>query len=260
VLRIRFKHLDETEFEDFCFDLLDALGFVNLDWRKGTGKKTSPADRGRDIEAYWPRVDVDETRHLDRWFVDPKHYETGVPPERLQGLLTWAEAERPHTALVIASGFLSNPAKDNLKLYEENRRPPFEIKVWERKRLEGFLEDHPQLVEKYLLAGSSLRSEDELIAAEQEFFDRIWYERHLIFRGKVESGEEERPDEIYRMALEAAERAKARRSDLRPVNDDFEWGMWNGKFFCRRIDFDPERPDLLHVENLVDHVGAHERP
>lgn len=45
VLRITFKHLDETEFEDFCLDLLDALGFVNLDWRKGTGKKTSPRRR-----------------------------------------------------------------------------------------------------------------------------------------------------------------------------------------------------------------------
>lgn len=29
-------HLDSTEFEEFCFDLLGSLGFTNLDWRKGT--------------------------------------------------------------------------------------------------------------------------------------------------------------------------------------------------------------------------------
>jgi hypothetical protein len=27
--------MNETEFEEFCFDLLRELGFVNLDWRKG---------------------------------------------------------------------------------------------------------------------------------------------------------------------------------------------------------------------------------
>jgi RimJ/RimL family protein N-acetyltransferase len=51
------------------------------------------------------------------WFVDCKHYERGVPPEALQGLLTWAQAERPHVALVMASGFLSNAAKDYLRVY-----------------------------------------------------------------------------------------------------------------------------------------------
>jgi hypothetical protein len=28
--------LDETEFEEFCFERLEKLGFVNIDWRKGT--------------------------------------------------------------------------------------------------------------------------------------------------------------------------------------------------------------------------------
>lgn len=63
VLPMSFTYLDDSEFEEFAVDLLDALGFVNIEWRKGTGLKSSPADQGRDIEADWPRVDVDETRH-----------------------------------------------------------------------------------------------------------------------------------------------------------------------------------------------------
>lgn len=31
---ISFDHLTSSEFEEFCFDLLQANGFVNLDWRK----------------------------------------------------------------------------------------------------------------------------------------------------------------------------------------------------------------------------------
>ena len=36
------------------------------------------------------------------------------------------------------------------------------------------------------------------------------------------------------MALEAAERVKERRTDVRPVESDFEWGMWNGKLSTLR--------------------------
>jgi HJR/Mrr/RecB family endonuclease len=52
--RLSFNKMSDTEFEEFAYDLLEELGFVNLDWRKGTGKKTSPSDSGRDIVAYLP--------------------------------------------------------------------------------------------------------------------------------------------------------------------------------------------------------------
>src|SRR5438105_4128612 len=107
---LSFDDLNETEFEEFCFDALRELGFVNLDWRKGTGLASSPADRGRDIVAHWERVEPDGSKHFEKWFVDCKHYKKGVPPERLQSLLAWAEAERPNMALFMCSNFLSNPS------------------------------------------------------------------------------------------------------------------------------------------------------
>jgi len=73
-----------------------------------------------------------------------------------------------------------------------------------------------------------------LIAAEQEFFDRVWHERHLVGRYKHESNEELMTDEIYKMALDAAERVRSRRSGIGPVESDFEWGMWNGKLSTLR--------------------------
>lgn len=79
-----FDELDETEFEDFCCHLLGELGFVNIDWRKGTGLSTSPSDRWRDIVCQLEREDIDGTRHLETWFVEYKHYTKGVPPEKLR--------------------------------------------------------------------------------------------------------------------------------------------------------------------------------
>jgi len=103
---LSFEHLTDTEFEEFGFDLLHALKFVNVDWRKGTPLKSSPADSGRDIMAQQLINDIDGTKHLETWFVDCKHYAKGVPPTELQNLLSWAEAERPDVALFMVSGFL----------------------------------------------------------------------------------------------------------------------------------------------------------
>lgn len=79
------------------------------------------------------------------------------------------------------------------------------------------------------------RTLTEILDAEKEFFDHVWYERHLLFRYRYEHGEDDRTTkDIYEMALAAAERVTAARPDLHPVESDFEWGMWNGKLSALR--------------------------
>lgn len=231
---LSFEGMDETDFEEFCFELLGEVGFVNVDWRKGTPRPSSPADRGRDIQAQLERTDIDGSRHVETWFVDCKHYAKGVPPEALQGVLSWANAERPQVVLVIASGFLSNPAKDYLHDYEQNNRPPFRIKYWERPALDRMTRDRRAFLDRFVLGG--LRTESEIQAAESEFYDRVWYERHLVMLARVEAGDDHVTPEILKMAKEAAEGVRARHAagDIRPVESDFEWGMWNGKLSALR--------------------------
>ena len=134
--RIHFTNLTAVGFEEFCFDLLRRVGFSNLDWRKGTPKNSSPADSGRDIVAHQRRKDVDGSQFFDVWFVDCKHYRKAVPPTELQNALAWAEAESPNVLLFIGSGYFSNPAKDYLEKYKQNRKPRFRIKMWEKPQLE----------------------------------------------------------------------------------------------------------------------------
>lgn len=113
-------HLTDTQFEEFCFDLLHERGFINIKCRKGTRLSTSPSDRGRDIECQREYEDVDEHKYLETWFVECKHSVRGVPPDKIQGALAWATAERPDELLLIASNFLSNPTHDFIDSYEKN--------------------------------------------------------------------------------------------------------------------------------------------
>lgn len=146
---MNLNHLSDGNFEELTYDLLVALGLVNVNWRRGSGHGGATADQGRDIVAQESRKSVDGEVHHETWFVQCKHYVKGVPPEKLQGALTWASAERPDVLLFVVSNFLSNPAKNFLEQYERNNTPPYRIKIWERKDIERLLTSHPALIRKY---------------------------------------------------------------------------------------------------------------
>lgn len=154
-MEFSLNNLNNTEFEEFCFDLLKSLDFTNISWRKGTGHSTSPADQGRDIECELLKRDIDGNTYFEKWFVECKHYLKGVPPEKIQGAITWANAERPDVFLIIVSNFLSNPAKNWLENFKLQNKPFFRIKVWERKDLEGLSAGNPTLLNKYDLEHDS---------------------------------------------------------------------------------------------------------
>jgi hypothetical protein len=233
--RLSFNKMSDTDFEQFAYDLLEELGFVNLDWRKGTGKKTSPADSGRDIVAHLHRTDVDRSRRTERWFVDCKHYVKGIPAKELENLLTWSQAERPDVALFVVSNFLSNPAKDYLEAYKRNNNPPFTIKIWERTNIETMTRGKRDLLQMHGVLKSYVRPESEIGKAEKEFWDRVWYYRHMIWMEKVKSGQDNTPTEIIKMAkAAAAKKRKEYGSNIGKVMDDWEWGYVNGKFAALR--------------------------
>lgn len=145
-----FNHLNSTQFEEFCFELLERLGFRNVNWRKGTGHASSPSDQGRDIECERVVEDVvDGELIVEKWFVECKHYKSGVPPEKIQGVLSWANSKRPDRVLIIASNFLSNQCKNFLDEYVRENKPPFKIKTWEKKDLERLTQGQSLLLKKY---------------------------------------------------------------------------------------------------------------
>ncbi len=150
--KFSFDHLTPTEFEEFCFRLLKLMGFKNVKWRKGTGFDASPSDQGRDIECDRLIDDIDGKVHVEKWFVECKHYKEGVPPDKIAGALAWAEAESPDVLVVIASNFFSNQTVEHLKKYRQNRKPHFRIKEWELPDLEEYSNDKPLLLSVFGLS------------------------------------------------------------------------------------------------------------
>lgn len=230
--KFSFQGLDPTEFEELCFDLLTESGYVNVDWRKGTPKNSSPSDRGRDIVAQRRLEDADGYEHFETWFVDAKHYAKGVPPEALQGLMTWAESELPDVVLVAASGFLSNPAKDWLENYRKNRRPPFRIRYWERPQLSSMLTRHPDLLTRHGVFAEGMRSITEIIAAEHEMFDKIWYGRS---DKDPATAHPQLGEATIRQILVAQKRIEDSYGyEAVQPGDPFEWGLLSGKLSTLR--------------------------
>ena len=193
-----FDHLTPTEFEEFTYDLLTYLGFTNLSWRKGTGKTGASADQGRDIKADLYRKDFDRTDHFEKYFVQCKHFKEGVPPNKLEDALAWASAERPSVLLFVVSNFLSNPGKNWLEAHERNNRPPFRIKIWERKDIEGLLASTPALTKKY---GLGLIAPDvELHPAHQRYMRQPSINTIAQMLAILDSIEPKKRDAIFGMS------------------------------------------------------------
>lgn len=79
------------------------------------------------------------------------------------------------------------------------------------------------------------RSMEEVADVAEEFVEKIWFDRHLSLRYRVEQGIETVDPQIWAGALKSAERVirKYGEENLGPYSD-FEWGMLNGKLSALR--------------------------
>jgi restriction endonuclease len=200
-MSLTFDHLSPAEFEEFTYDLLQQFKFTNLSWRKGTGKSGASADQGRDLEADFHRIDFDSTEHFEKYFIQCKHYKEGVPPSKLQDALAWALAERPSVLLFVVSNALSNSAKQFIADYEKNNRPPFRVKQWERKELEGLLASKPALVTKYRLG--SIQPDTVIHPAHLIYISRPILNTVEQMLTILDSVEEQKRDNIFIMTYDA---------------------------------------------------------
>lgn len=83
------------------------------------------------------------------------------------------------------------------------------------------------------------RSLSEILKAEEEFTDRIWYDRKLVMQERIRGGLEKKLNpEIKKGMLASMKRVEAKyggKAAMRKYySNDFEWGMLNGKLSALR--------------------------
>jgi len=107
--------------------------------------------------------------------------------------------------------------------------------VWERTTLESMTRGKRDFLQMYGLLRKHVRPESEIWKAEEEFFSRVWYQRHLFLMYKAKMGQDNTPPDILRGAKEAAKRARARYgNDIAKGVTDWEYGFMSGKLSTLR--------------------------
>jgi hypothetical protein len=81
------------------------------------------------------------------------------------------------------------------------------------------------------------RNDNAILAAEEEFFDVIWYDRKVVLQRNVKDGIETIDPEIEKTMIAAMRKVEKKYGKKRLRNyyhDDFGWGMLNGKLSALR--------------------------
>ena len=79
------------------------------------------------------------------------------------------------------------------------------------------------------------RKRKEVESALEEFFDKVWYDRHQLLKNQVKEKKTKVSPEIWKGARQAAKRVEGKYGlkNLSPYSD-FDWGMINGKLSALR--------------------------
>ncbi len=129
--KFRWDAIDDEQFEELVFKVLESANPQQIKWRKG------PGDKGRDIEVQFRRQgalgdDIDE-----RYFVEVKHYQAGVSPSAFESSLVWASAEEPQVLLIVVSSHLTTSCRECLEAWKRNHPKIRVPSPWERKEIEN---------------------------------------------------------------------------------------------------------------------------
>lgn len=94
----------------------------------------------------------------------------------------------------------------------------------------------------------TMRKQKKIRKAEEEFFDRIWYDRKLVMFENIKEGKETIDKETKKTVVDLMKKLEVKYGGRRAMRnyckDDFGWGMMCGKLSAIRWVLGDEWDDL----------------
>ncbi|AFZ18329.1 hypothetical protein [Allocoleopsis franciscana] len=123
--------IDDKQFEELVYEIVNAKKPIKIDWRSGPGGK------GRDIEARFTITGSLGEFREERYFLEAKHFKKqGVNSGHISDAFTWSQAERPTVLVIAVSSHLTPDCRDIYIPSWKKNHPGIEVVVWERKDIE----------------------------------------------------------------------------------------------------------------------------
>jgi hypothetical protein len=137
----------------------------------------------------------------------------------------------------VPNGDHRQPHPDLASLFTDERSSyRFEVNGLNRELVEYFGEEFTELSEEFEVVREEPRTLAEILEAEKEYFDKVWYVRALVLEEKIKAGEKEPMLPEISDGAHAAMRAveeRYGRENLGPW-DDWGWGFAHGKLSALR--------------------------
>jgi predicted nucleic acid-binding protein len=140
-----------------------------------------------------------------------------------------------HQDFSVAHGDQRLPHPDIADLFHERSRYYVRTEGLQQALSEYFGEEFDQILEESDFQENP-RTLAEILDAEREYFERVWFDRSMDYTDRWEAGEREEraTEESYAVSVQAQERFRVARPDLRPAESGYELGMWSGKLSALR--------------------------
>jgi hypothetical protein len=147
----------------------------------------------------------------------------------------------------IPNGDRRQPHPDLSSLFaDEHSCYVYEVSGLNEVLLDYFGDEFIKESEETQIVHEEPRTLGEILEAEQEFFDKVWYVRKLILKERIEAGEHEPLPPDLNDRMHAAMRVVEERYGRDNVGpwDDWDWGFVNGKLSALRWMLGSEWDDL----------------
>jgi len=124
-----FSDITPEDFENLVFQLLEEMGFSNIQWRKG-GPGNSATDGGRDLEATFWSIQPAGSHELTYW-IEVKYRTNSLERVQVQATINNAAADVTlDNLIIVTNSTITNPTLDWISTFQSGHQRP-RISTWQ---------------------------------------------------------------------------------------------------------------------------------